>query len=443
MKANQPGLLKSFLMRFTAESYPFPPGSQNKDGFERNHDNPLRDVFALSDEAAMRLSAFQACVKLLAETISTLPINFYEKMPDGTRRLANTLDLHSLLNRQPNIDSTAVMFWEAYIASMLMRGDGYAEKKYRGAGESRRLVALDFLIRKRLNITTNADGSKTYRYTDKDGTQRVIPEDRIFHTAGFTLDGQCGISAIKYGASVLFSATAADTAANNSFWRGLLPTVYFKFPKVLKKDQRDEARGAIRKISGALNSGEPAILEADMDVGTIGINAKEAQLLESRGWSVEEICRLFRIPPFMIGHAAQGQTNWGTGLEQQMIGFLTFVLRSWLKRLEQSINKNLLTPAERSRYYAEYALEGLLRADTAARAQFYASGLQNGYLNRDLVADLENLPRPPGGEIYTVQSNLLPLDQIGNAANPADNAAEAVKLWLGITQKGNEDASKT
>src|SRR5690606_40882157 len=142
---------------------------------------------------------------------------------------------------------------------------------------------------------------------------------------------------------------------------------YWKYPKVLRADQRAEARETIKKISGAVNSGEPAILEADMDVGTIGINPDEAQMLESRGFSVEEVCRWFRVPPFMVGHAEKS-TRWGTGIEQQMSGFLTFTLRPWLRRIEQSITKDLLLPAERPRYFPKCNVEGLLRGDSAARA---------------------------------------------------------------------------
>src|SRR5690606_21817692 len=133
--------------------------------------------------------------------------------------------------------------------------------------------------------------------------------------------------------------------ANNTFKNGLHQTTYFKYPTALRAEQREDARRAIKIISGALNAGEPAILEAGMEAGTIGINPTDAQLLESRAFSVEEICRWFRVPPFMVGHSEKS-TSWGTGIEQQMIGFLTFTLAPWLRRIEQAISKDLLTPAE-------------------------------------------------------------------------------------------------
>jgi HK97 family phage portal protein len=166
-----------------------------------------------------------------------------------------------------------------------------------------------------------------------------------------------------------------------------------------------------------------------MDAGQIGINPADAQLLESRAYSTEEICSWFRVQPFMIGRASQGQTNWGTGIEQQMIGFITFTLRPWLKRIEESIAADLLTPAERATYYAEFNLEGLLRGDSAARASFYQVLLQNGILSRNEVRRLENLPPIEGGDVYTVQSNLIPIDKLGQS-DPSAEVRSAFLSWL-------------
>jgi HK97 family phage portal protein len=183
-----------------------------------------------------------------------------------------------------------------------------------------------------------------------------------------------------------------------------------------------------------MSAGDPAILEAGTETGTIGIDPADAQLLESRGFSVEEICRWFCVLPYMVGHAEKS-TSWGSGLEQQQIGFLTFALRPWLKRIEQSIQRSLLTPAEKSTYFAEFAIEGLLRADSKARSAFYASALNNGWMNRDEIRKLENLPpMDAGGEVFTVQSALVPIDKLGQVP-AANSAADAFKQWLGIAEE--------
>lgn len=167
-----------------------------------------------------------------------------------------------------------------------------------------------------------------------------------------------------------------------------------------------------------------------MEVGTIGINPRDAQLLESRAWGVEEICRWFRVWPGLIGHASNGQTMFGTGVEQMMNWFLIATINPWLRRIEQSIMKDLLTPAERLRYYPKFAVEGLLRADSAARAAFYSVMVNNGILTRDEVRELEDRP-PMGGNaaVLTVQTALAPLDSLGS--NTADqNARNAMATWL-------------
>lgn len=383
-------------------------------GFSASDEAAWKEVVASAstaganvDEASMlKLSAVWACTRLISETISTLPLGLYERTPQG-RVAATSHPLYNLLHSRPNADSTAAVHWESTVAAMLLRGNARAEKQYIG----NRLVGLRFLAPNRLSIQS-FNGSPRYFYLEANGVQREIPASRIFNIPGFSLDGVHGVSVIAYAANVIGAAIASNEASSTVFKNGLHPTTYFKYPQILKADQRKEAREAIALISGSVNSGKPVILEAGMEAGTIGINPADAQLLESRGFNVEEVCRWFRVPPFMVGHSEKS-TSWGTGLEQQMIGFLTFTLRPWLTRIEQAINKDLLSPVDQLRYYAEFNVDGLLRGDTAARASFYSTALQNGWMNRNQVAAKENAPPIPGGDVYTVQSNLVPLDQLG------------------------------
>ena len=173
------------------------------------------------------------------------------------------------------------------------------------------------------------------------------------------------------------------------------------------------------------------MLEGGADVGTIGIKPSDAQLLESRGFSVEWICRWVRVPPWMVGHTEKS-SSWGTGIEQQMIGFLTFTLGPWLKRIEQAISKDLLSPADRLRFYPKFAVEGLLRADSAGRASFYGAMVNNGILTRDEVRELEDR-EPMGGNaaVLTVQSAMTTLDALG-AQGEANQAKAALRALLGF-----------
>ena len=378
----------------------------------------------VTPEKMLSISAVWACARLISETIATLPLSMYEKTSTG-KRVASQHPLHMIIHDQPNADTTAAVHWESTVAAMLLRGAARAEKLMVG----NRLVGLAFLAPDRLNCERGSNGTRIWRYTEETGRQRQIPDSRIWTIPGFSLDGKNGVSVIQYGANVFGAALAADAAASSTFEKGLMPTTYFKYPKVLKKEQRDDARTAIKAISGAVNAGDPAILEADMDVGTIGINPNDAQLLESRGFSVEEVCRWFRVPPFMVGHSEKS-TSWGTGIEQQMIGFLTFTLGPWLRRIEQSISKDLLSPAERLRYYPKFSVEGLLRADSAGRSAFYSAMVNNGILTRDEVRELEDR-EPMGGNaaVLTVQTALAPLDMLGNATTD-QQARAALANWL-------------
>jgi HK97 family phage portal protein len=403
------------------------------DGFAYNLDGvPRTDGIgsAINVTTAMQLSAVWACVTLLSDTISTLPLSLYRRKRNGTREVAEDHPVHLALKYRPNDEQTPSRFMGAFMASMLLRDAGYAEKLvFNGT-----VVGHRSLVRDRLQISTKADGSKEYRYTEN-GRTRIIPPARIWRVPGFTLNGFDGCSAIRYGAQVMGTARAADSAAQGTFLRGLLPTTWFSYPKVLKPDQRADARKAIEQLSGAQHSGSAIVLEAGMETGSVGINPNDAQLLESRAFSVEEICSWFRVQPFMIGRASKGQTNWGTGIEQQMIGFIVFTLRPWLKRIEESIAAELLTPAERATYYAEFNLEGLLRGDSAARAAFYQTLLNNGVLCRNEVRALENLPPIEGGDIYTVQSALIPLTSLGDAPDPGAAVRSMLLTWLKVPEE--------
>lgn len=387
----------------------------------------------------MTLSSAWACGRLISETIGTLPLGINERTRDG-RRPAPQHPLDFILGMQPNSDTVSSVHWEAVVAAMLFRGAARCEKLMVGE----RLVGLEFLYPDRLTISRGADGAKEYRYTQEDGRQRRIQASRIWTIPGFSLDGKNGVSVIHYGANVFGAALATDQAAAGTFRRGLMPTVWFKYPNVLKKEQRDDAREMIEnRLSGAINAGKPAILENGMEVGNLGIDPVDAQLLESRRFSVEEICRWFRVPPWMVGHTDKS-TSWGTGIEQQMIGFLTFTLAPWLKRIEQYIVKDLMSPADRSRYYPKFAVEGLLRADSAARAAFYSVMVNNGILTRDEVRELEDRA-PMGGNaaVLTVQTALSPLDDLGKNNGRALSAVEAIqKAYLGVGKVITSDEAR-
>ena len=386
-------------------------------------------------DGALQLATVWACVRLLSETIATLPLGFYEKLSDGSRKPATDHPLYDLLHNQPNADMTAVQFWEAIIASMLLWGNAYIEKAKIG----KRIVALNFLHPGRMQKRRLLSGAMEYTYRDLDGTQRIIAEDDLVNIPAFSLDGVNGLTPMSYGANVFGAAMATDEASSKVFSSGMRAAGFVKVTGTLKKEQREDLRASIKQFAaGGPEAGNVMVLENDSTYQQLTMNPGDSQMMESRGFNVEEICRWFRVPPFMVGHAANS-TNWGTGIEQQMIGFLTFSLRPWLTRVEQAIRKSLLSPGERNTYFAEFAIEGLLRADSAARAEYLAKMTQNGLMTRNEGRAYDNRAPLPGGDELTVQSNLVPLTMLGKITFSAGAAKSALRQWLGLKNEEEND----
>lgn len=380
----------------------------------------------VTPDTALQLSTAWACVRLLSETIGTLPLGVFRKDGKGSRTAAADHPLYELLHNSPNADQTAAEFWEGMVACLGLWGNGYAEKHYSGS----RVTALEPLRPDRMSVRRDTRGARIYRYSPDRGPQRELGEDQVFHLRGFGVGGDVGLSPISYARETMGSALAADEAAGRIFAQGLQQSLFVDSGQAkLTPDQRKDIRALFEDFMGSSNAGKAMVLEAGMKPIPFTFTPEDAQLLQTRAFHVEEICRWFRVPPFMVGHTEK-TTSWGTGLEQQMIGFLTFSLRPYLTRIEQAVRKQLIAPAERASVFAEFNLEGLLRADSTGRANLYASAAQNGWRTRDEIRALENLPPMPGGDVLTVQSNLVPLDQLGSAAPPPEAARSALRSWL-------------
>lgn len=376
---------------------------------------------AVTTEASLRLSTVWACVRLISETLATLPLGFYMRKPDGSRKMAVDHQLYFILHTQPNADNTAVTFWEVVAASMLLWGNTYVEI---GRDASGGVISLNFLMPQ--NITPPRLGDTHFSYRDPRTREvRQIAMTDVMHIPAFSIDGICGLSPVAYGMNVMGQAITTDRASAAAFAQGMRASGFVKSPDTLKEKQREDIKKSLEAFRGTEGAGRVMVLEAGMAFEALSMNPADAQMLESRNFNIEEICRWFRVPPFMVGHSEKS-TSWGTGIEQQMIGFITFVLRPWCVRIEQAISKSLLKPVERARYFAEFSLDGLMRGDSAARAAFYAVMVNNGILTRDEVRGLENWPaKGVGANLLTVQSAMIPLDMIGKQPAPAPAPAPA------------------
>jgi HK97 family phage portal protein len=366
-------------------------------------------------EGALQLSAFWSCVRLNSETIGTLPLGIYAKQNDGSKAPSNDHTLYNVLHDSPNADQTAAEFWEGQVVSLCIFGNGYSLKDKRSDGS---IIALTPLSAAPGDMDRKRDVNGVLRYSFTHRGKRYIglTEDDVFHIRGFGDDGNGGgLSVIAFARQSLSIGEAVARSAGATFRNGMKSSVFFTSPpgvKMTPENRKDFREAFIDPYVGgeATNAG---LLEQGFDVKTVSLPPKDAELLLTWRFTIEEICRWLRVPPVLIGHSADGQTMWGSGIEQIMLGWLTLSLRPYLTRIEQAIKKRLLLPAERGRIFAEFNVEGLLRADSAGRAALLSSLGQNGYLTRNEGRALDNRPPMKGGDVLTVQSNLVPLDMLG------------------------------
>lgn len=378
--------------------------------------------------SSLQLSTVWSCVNLLSRTVSTLPLNIYRRLGDGGREAARDHILYGLLHSQPNADMTAAVFRQVMLAHLLLWGNAYVEKSF----SADRLVALTPLIPGQVEKKRRENGAFFYVYTDvKQGKRREIDERHMMHIPAFTMDGLIGLSVIGCARQIFGNAMAAEEAAGKTFASGMKSSGIVTMDAVLRPEQREDVRQHVKRVSA---EGGVMVLEKGSSFQQLSMNPQDAELLSTREFGVEEICRWFGVPPHMVGHTGKS-TSWGSGLEQQVLGFLTFSLQPWLTLIEQQINKDLLQPQERADYYVEHVVEGLMRADSAGRAALYSSAVQNGWMSREEIRNKENLPRRDRTDVLTVQSNLTPLDRLGTAPSAA-KARDAIKDWL---NEGNTD----
>lgn len=359
----------------------------------------------VTDTSALSLSAAWACVNLLAGTQGTLPLMVYRTAPNGSRMVDRAHPLYRLLHDSPNYDQTAVDFWEYMTAMIELHGNAYARIERIGG----RVVALRPIPANAVRVVRRSDGKLEYNWTQDGRTYRET-EESVFHVRGFGGDPLGGMSTLQFGRRAFGLSQAIDKAASATFRNGMRPSYALKFDKFLTPEQRALARKELAdEFIGAANAGRPFIAEGGCTLEALTLNPEDAQMLESRAFSVEEICRFFGVPPFMVGHSGGG-SNWGTGLEQQTLGFLKFTLRRRLKRIEQAAEKQLLTVEDRvAGVTIEFALEGLLRADSQGRASYYQTMTQLGGMTINEVRALENLPPVPGGDVPRMQAQNIPI----------------------------------
>lgn len=358
--------------------------------------------------SSLGLSAVWACANLISGSISSLPCQVY-RSAGGVRQPDNGHDLYRVLHDSPNYDQTALDFWDFMCLSLELWGNAYA----RVIKRNDRIIALRPVRPDLVTVKRLQNGPLEYTWT-QDGEFFRLRDRDVFHIRGPGGDPLGGMSTLTVARNAFSSAMAAERAAAGMFRNGLRPSALIKFAEWLSPEQREVTHTALaEKYLGAINAGRPFIAEGGMEYQQLTISPEDAQMLETRAFSVEEVCRFFGVPPVMIGHPA-GSTAWPTSVEQQVLTFQKFTLRRRLKRIEQAISQQLISADDRaSGVVVEFNMEGLLRGDSAARASFYQTMTGMGAMTINEVRRLENMPPVEGGDEVRMQMQNVPIAQTG------------------------------
>jgi HK97 family phage portal protein len=361
----------------------------------------------VNEENSLQLAAWWRGVKLYYEVTGTTPIKFYERIPDGSRRQVTDHPIAAIVSSDPNIDQTTQEFWGAHAAALVVQGNAFAEKRFVGE----RIVALEQLPYD-TRPQRNRDNVLEYHYTDR-GKSETLPREKVFHTKGFGFGGDVGLSPLAAARQTLSIALATEEAAGKTFSQGMRNSGFFTGPRLNPEQRKQFTETFIDPIVGNDAKAHYGILENGFDFKAINIPPKDAEMLLSRRYSVEEIARFLGMPPILLGHSADGQTMWGTGIGAIITMWRTLGLDSFFTTIEKSINKRLLTAAERTRFYAEFDRNAILQADPPARAEMYWKLVQIAGLTPNQICDKENFPRFEGGDVRLVNSTLQPLATLG------------------------------
>lgn len=371
----------------------------------------------VNERTAMQTTAVFACVRILAEAVAGLPLHVYRYREDGGKERIPQHPLYYLLHNEPNPEMTSFVFRETLMSHLLLWGNAYAQIVRNGRGQP---VALYPLLPSKMDVSRSPRGELLYTYyLDADESGRkpqgeyiTLRKDQVLHIPGLGFDGLVGYSPIALAKNAIGMALATEEYGASFFANGANPGGVLEHPGVIKDIQRvkDSWNSAYQ---GSRNAQRVAVLEEGMKFQAIGIPPEQAQFLETRKFQINEIARIFRVPPHMAGDLDKSSFS---NIEQQSLEFVKYTLDPWVIRWEQSLCQALLLPSEKSTIFIRFNLDGLLRGDYASRMNGYATGRQNGWMSANDIRELENLNRIPkeeGGDLYLINGNMLPLSQGG------------------------------
>lgn len=381
----------------------------------------------VNERTAMQTTAVYACVRILAEAVASLPLHVYEYQDDGGKKLVHDHPLYYLLHDEPNPEMTSFVFRETLMSHLLIWGNAYAQIIRDGAG---RVLGLYPLLPDKMEVQRDDRGNIYYVYSRNSdenpmfkeyGNIRLKAED-VLHIPGLGFDGLIGYSPIAMAKNAVGMTLACEEYGASFFANGANPGGVLEHPGVLKDPSKvRESWNSVYR--GVNNAHKIAVLEEGMKYQQIGIPPEEAQFLETRKFQINEIARLYRIPPHMVGDLDKSSFS---NIEQQSLEFVKYTLDPWVIRWEQSLQRSLLLPGEKGKYFIKLNVDGLLRGDYQSRMNGYAVGRQNGWFSANDIREMENMnpiPEEEGGNLYLVNGAMTKLADAGAFAG-ADNGGQ-------------------
>ena len=371
----------------------------------------------VNERTAMQTTAVYACVRILAEAVASLPLHVFEYQDDGGKMLVLDHPLYYLLHDEPNPEMTSFVFRETLMSHLLIWGNAYAQIIRDGAG---RVLGLYPLLPDKMDVQRDDKGNIYYVYSRNSDENPMFKEygniklkaEDVLHIPGLGFDGLIGYSPIAMAKNAVGMTLACEEYGASFFANGANPGGVLEHPGVLKDPSKvRESWNSVYR--GVNNAHKIAVLEEGMKYQQIGIPPEEAQFLETRKFQINEIARLYRIPPHMVGDLDKSSFS---NIEQQSLEFVKYTLDPWVIRWEQSLQRSLLLLGEKGKYFIKLNVDGLLRGDYQSRMNGYAVGRQNGWFSANDIREMENMnpiPDEEGGNLYLINGAMTKLADAG------------------------------
>mgnify|MGYP004644669687 FL=1 len=401
----------------------------------------------VNERSAMQMTAVYSCVRILAEAVAGLPLHLYRYKEDGGKERAIDNNLYHLLHDEPNKEMSSFIFRETLMTHLLLWGNAYAQIIRNGKGE---VVALYPLMPNKMQVDRDENGELYYIYTRSSDEAKTMegvtvyltPRD-VLHIPGLGFDGLVGYSPIAMAKNAIGLAIATEEYGAKFFANGAAPSGVLEHPGTIKDPSRLRENWN-STFGGSANSGKVAVLEEGMKYTPISISPEQAQFLETRKFQIDEIARIFRVPPHMVGDLEKSSFS---NIEQQSLEFVKYTLDPWVIRWEQSLSRALLNEDEKRKYFFKFNLEGLLRGDYESRMSGYATARQNGWMSANDIRELENMDKisaEDGGDLYLINGNMLPLNKAGAYANIGkEDIADEEILEMDKSGRSGRKSSRT